>query len=80
MLEGRALEWLLEDLCAKFGFCLPADKLAPFRASPPADAESFTAAIFRAEGLDPLMANKSLHHNAREYIEAAIQRAAIRDA
>ena len=43
---------LLRDLCIRLGFCLsPADQ-ATLCASPPMDVESFTEAVFRAEGLE----------------------------
>ena len=44
---------LLEDLCTQLGFCLPPAARATLAASPPADPETFTAAVFRAEGLEP---------------------------
>ena len=80
MIEPRALDWLLEELCVKFGICLPPGKLTTFRMEPPTDAEAFTAAVFRAEGLDPVTADKRLYRSVRDHIEAALQRSYRRDA
>ncbi|RSN51860.1 hypothetical protein DMH08_29760 [Actinomadura sp. WAC 06369] len=43
---------LLRDLCIELGFCLPPEDHAALCASPPPDADAFTEAVFRAEGMD----------------------------
>jgi hypothetical protein len=45
---------LLDELCVKLGFCLPPEEARLLRRSPPADVDSFTDAVFDAEGIgDP---------------------------
>lgn len=44
---------LLAELCVVLGFCLPHDAIARLMSNPPADADEFTNAVIRAEGLDP---------------------------
>ena len=46
-------EALLYDLCVVLGFCLPPDAQARLISEPPDDADTFTDAVIRAEGLDP---------------------------
>lgn len=49
----QAVEWLLKQLCTRYGFCLPEPARAELIESPPTDSATFTAAIFRAEGMNP---------------------------
>lgn len=49
----EALDFLLYDLCADLGFCLPAADNARIRAAESWDADAFTAEVFRVEGMDP---------------------------
>ena len=44
---------LLDDLCIKYGFCLPPVEYERLRDAPPEDVEAFTDAVFVAEGMDP---------------------------
>ncbi|KAA8888545.1 hypothetical protein F3087_16230 [Nocardia colli] len=44
---------LLDSLCVDHGFCLPPDERNRFCTSPPSDVDSFTDAVFVAEGMDP---------------------------
>ena len=48
-----AVGQLLYDLCVDLGFCLPPDDQQRLRESPPQDPDSFTDAVFEAEGMDP---------------------------
>ncbi|MGW0432870.1 hypothetical protein ACWDV4_10035 [Micromonospora sp. NPDC003197] len=42
---------LLRELCVKLGFCLPPDEIHRLCESPPGDVDSFTDAVFQAEGM-----------------------------
>jgi hypothetical protein len=44
---------LLDDLCLRYGFCLPPREQERLKAEPPGDADGFTDAVFVAEGMDP---------------------------
>jgi hypothetical protein len=45
----------LSELCLDLGFCLPPDDRWRLRGSPPSTVDAFTDAVFRAEGVDPLI-------------------------
>jgi hypothetical protein len=47
------VERLLYDLCTIYGYCLPPGEQARLRDSPPTEADAFTDAVIRAEGLNP---------------------------
>jgi hypothetical protein len=49
----EALGFLLYDICVDLGFCLPPDDNARICAIESWDADAFTEAVFRAEGMDP---------------------------
>ncbi|MEV6276810.1 hypothetical protein [Nocardia sp. NPDC051832] len=63
---------LLDDLCAQLGFCLSPAERSRLCASPPADAESFTDAVFVAEGMDP-QADKRLRNSVHQRVLHAFQ-------
>ncbi|MFC0528436.1 hypothetical protein [Phytohabitans kaempferiae] len=64
---------LLDDLCVNLGFCLPREEQRRLRVSPPPDAESFTVAVFEAEGLDPRQ-DKRLYRDVRDTIDQHMRR------
>ncbi|MBO2445965.1 hypothetical protein J4573_02585 [Actinomadura barringtoniae] len=64
--------YLLRDLCIDLGFCLPPEDQARLCASPPADIDSFTDAVFQAEGMDPLL-HKKLRRRVRETVAKAFE-------
>jgi len=47
------VDHLLYELCVDLGFCLPPEVRESMRTSPPDGVDSFTDAVFVAEGLDP---------------------------
>lgn len=51
---------LLEELCVKYGFCLPPDEHARLLVNPPVDPDRFTEEVLRVEGLDQSLMDKSL--------------------
>jgi hypothetical protein len=75
MVRPPKVEWLLDDLCNRLGFCLPADERARIAQNPPRGIEAFTDAIFVAEGMAPHdKRNMGLRQKVRElvlkYLEA----------
>ena len=67
---------LLGTLCIDLGFCLPPRAIAQFQQNPPQDLESFTYAVFIAEGMDPRHADRKLLAQVREVVRDAFARAA----
>jgi hypothetical protein len=63
-----AVQQLLDELCVKLGFCLPPDTQRRLRESPPLDVDSFTDAVFEAEGLDPVLDGR-LRGQVRERVD-----------
>lgn len=51
-LSASEIENLLMKLCVDLGFCLRPSAFLRFKNSPPPDIDSFTDAVFTAEGLD----------------------------
>lgn len=68
------IEWLMWDLCVKYGLCLPPAEYDRLISSPPQSIDSFTDAVFVSEGLDPKFEDKDLRRmvrdRVREYFEA----------
>lgn len=77
-MSPREIEWLLEDLCVKRGFCLPRSAQEELINSPPPTPEAFAIAVVRAEGLDPQI-DKQLYRGVLETVQKAFQRSAERD-
>ena len=61
-------ELLLDRLCGELGFCLAATQYDRLVASPPASVREFTDAVFLAEGLDPLVADKQLRRQVLDRV------------
>jgi len=69
MARPTKIQWLLDDLCSRLGFCLPRDERARIEQNPPRDIEAFTDAIFVAERMDPHdKSNRDLRQRVRELI------------
>jgi hypothetical protein len=79
-LEASEVETLLRQLCVDLGFCLPPDAHDRLVDNPPADARSFTDAVFVAEGLNPETARRELYLQVSDYVNAAFARATQRSA
>jgi hypothetical protein len=62
------VERLLYELCVKLGFCLPAAESRRLCESPPPDVDSFTDAVFEAEGMGE-MSYTNLRHQVREVVD-----------
>jgi hypothetical protein len=72
-LTSMEVAYLLKDL-ARLGFCLPPPKASQLEAHPPRELESFTRAVFTAEGMDPDLADKQLYRLVRAVIAKAFER------
>jgi len=55
MLQPRALSFLLDELCVKYGYCLPPRSRKRVEADPPPTPEALATAVFRAAGFDPFV-------------------------
>lgn len=65
---------LLGTLCVRYGFCLPAlwqERLARY---PPRSIDKFTDTVFRAEGLDPRIADKATYKAVLSEVREAFER------
>jgi|JI9StandDraft_1071089.scaffolds.fasta_scaffold320184_2 hypothetical protein len=63
------LEALLDQLCVRFGFCLPPDAKAVLRSSPPEGVDAFLEAVISAEGVVPEALDSSLRRGMREVVD-----------
>jgi hypothetical protein len=70
---------LLQLLCVDLGFCLPSDVAGKLESNPPSTVEAFTDAVFRAEGLDPALADRKLYDQVRKVVAGAFDRTAQSD-
>jgi hypothetical protein len=66
---------LLYELCVKLGFCLPSADQRRLERDPPTDIDSFTDAVFVAEGMDP-KAHRHLRHQVRARVATHFAKAA----
>jgi hypothetical protein len=64
------VETLLETLCVELGFCLPPDSYDQLVESPPGDIQTFTDAVFAAEGMNPRTARRQLYMQVRNRVAA----------
>jgi hypothetical protein len=70
---------LLGNLCIDLGFCLPAKVAEKLESNPPRTVEEFTRAVFHAEGLDPVLAERRLYDQVRRVVAGAFDGAAQSD-
>ena len=75
MLDDTDAEKLLDHLCLKLGFCLDPEKKQSLMLDLPQDVDSFTDAVFRAEGLNPETVDKHLYRQVKAEVLAAFRRA-----
>ena len=65
-MDPKLLGRLFSRLCVKYGFCLlPEEQLA---AASFASPDGFADAVFRAEGMDPLLSDSALWRDVRDEI------------
>lgn len=74
MLNSAEVESLLSKLCIDLGFCLPPEDEEHLRENPPSDVDTFTDAVFLAEGLDPQHADRHLYRRVREVVWEAFEK------
>jgi hypothetical protein len=65
---------LLKSLCIDLGFCLPANVAEILESDPPRGIDAFTRAVFKAEGLDPAIADRRLYDQVRRAVALAFDR------
>ena len=66
-------QWLLEELCIAYGFCLPSSEEPRLRALLALDPEGFTDAVFEVEGMDPRL-YKQLRRVVRDTVDKHLRR------
>lgn len=59
---------LLNELCVKLGYCLPPDERRRLEEAPPGAVDSFTDAVFEAEGVGDMSYTDS-RRQVREVVE-----------
>jgi hypothetical protein len=77
-MDPTEVRQLLYELCVDLGFCLPPAAQSQLENNPPDDAESFTCAVFVAEGLSPDRADRHLFRQVRNRVVDAMNRSAER--
>jgi hypothetical protein len=80
MVNSTQVSWLLHRLCVQFGFCLPPTEHERLVEEPPGDPDSFTRAVFVAEGLDPAFADKRLYRKIKRVVEEEFGRSRVNGA
>ena len=74
MLTATDVDELLSKLCVELGFCLPPSAITQFQNTRPVDIDSFTDAVFVAEGLDPRLADRGVRTQVRAIVREAFVR------
>jgi hypothetical protein len=72
MMPRSNVQWLLEDLCVKFGFCIPPAEQKRLAIAHPDTAEDFVAAVVKAEGSEIGLIDKHLRREMEEYVRARL--------
>jgi hypothetical protein len=73
-LTEHEAEKLLDDLCVKYGFCLPPLWKARLMRNPPRSIDKFLDTVIRAEGLNPITVDTSMHKAMRQEVRSAFER------
>jgi hypothetical protein len=73
------VEWLLHDLCTKFGYSIAIRQPDRFLQLVHQGSDGFADAVLVAEGLDPTL-EKRLRRDVREFVAARFERWASDDA
>ena len=74
---------LLDKLCVRLGFCLPPVERQRLAENPPPELLAFTDAVFVAEEMDPVTADRHLYREVRDLIREAFvaaEEAALQEA
>jgi hypothetical protein len=67
------IERLLDELCIRLGLCLSPDDVRRLEEAPPGDADSFTDAVFEAEGMGD-MTGTDIRRQVREVVDRHMSR------
>ena len=60
----------LDELCVRYGYCLPPDDYRRLIEDPPQDPEAFVDAVLVAEGLNPVVTEtRVLRDSTRNFAE-----------
>lgn len=78
-LGSRRTRALLEELCLKYGFCLPQAETRRLSESRPSEDIGFTESVFLAEGLDPSTAPRHLYRKVLRHVRVAFESASEND-
>ena len=73
-LSEQETQGLLSILCVKYGFCLSPLWNARLKQNPPRSIDKFLDTVFRAEGLDPVTADRGMYTAMREEVRLAFER------
>jgi hypothetical protein len=79
MLSSIETERLLYELCVRLGFCLPPAERERLANSPPGTVREFTDAVFVAEGLDPMTADRALYRQVKAMVANAFHQSDLED-
>jgi hypothetical protein len=71
VLTASQVTGLLKGLCIDLGFCFPANVAEKLESNPPRTVDAFTRAVFKAEGLDPALADRRLYDQVRRAVALA---------
>ena len=71
MLNQNEVHKLLDKLCVSLGFCLSPDHIERLVSDPPSEVLDFTDEVFRADGLDPRVADRHLYRQVRDMVALA---------
>ena len=80
MNQAKPLKVLMDRVSADLGFCLPLSEIERIESGPSLTAQDLADEIFRAEGLDPLLAETELWREVFWRVEdwAGLQRSSGR--
>lgn len=83
MLSPDQCSRLLDRLCVRLGFCLPPVERQRLAENPPREVLAFTDAVFVAEEMDPVVADRHLYRQVRDLVREAFvtaEEAALQEA
>jgi hypothetical protein len=63
------VEALLDELCVRYGHCLPPDKQAILLAEPSQHPDAFVDAVLLAEGVDPGLCDKRMRAELTDAVQ-----------
>jgi hypothetical protein len=76
MLSESEVRAVLSKLCVKLGLCLPSVARQRLASAPPSNVRGFVDAVFAAEGLDPVTADRHLYRQVRDMVSEAYAKTA----